>query len=496
MSNQKKGRLKTPPFFLYLEPEIISLIIGGIIFLSAIIIPMRIAGYGYLPPDDALRHSAKAVSGKEWPEILVLNKDIKADNHPGWHAILTGLHKTTRWDADSLAIFSVIFLFVLFYFTAAAMLDYKEAWPISVLIAVLINPVFLHRLMLGRPFILTMIVLVVLCILWPRLKEKRFPVSAFILFAVLIAASAWIHGSWYLFALPILSFFIAREFRAGFLMMAAAAVGVLTGACFTGHPVLFLGESLYHAFYAFGGHQLQRMLVGEFQPFSGDPLAVIVVIGMIVWRRLRGDEKTRLESDPVFILVLLGWCLGFYAKRFWFDWGMPALIVWMAKEFQAPLRLKLKELFYKRILLAITVAAVSYAAFTNDIGGRWTYNLTAEYLSPDDPEQASWLPEPGGIIYSDDMGIFYETFFKNPRAPWRYILGFEAAMMPPEDLAVFRRIQWNYGDARAFEPWVKKMKPQDRLILKRDPNNPPKIKELEWHYAATGIWIGRLPLKK
>ncbi|HEY5234062.1 MAG TPA: hypothetical protein VIK35_11070, partial [Verrucomicrobiae bacterium] len=41
--------------------------------LTVLMIPLRIIQYGYLPGDDALRHAAKAVSGRPWPEILVLN---------------------------------------------------------------------------------------------------------------------------------------------------------------------------------------------------------------------------------------------------------------------------------------------------------------------------------------------------------------------------------------------------------------------------------------
>src|SRR5215469_3644779 len=52
----------------------------------------KIVGYGYLPPDDALRHSAKAVSGKPWSEILVLRPGFEMDPYPGWHAILGAVH--------------------------------------------------------------------------------------------------------------------------------------------------------------------------------------------------------------------------------------------------------------------------------------------------------------------------------------------------------------------------------------------------------------------
>jgi len=43
----------------------------------------------------------------------------------------------------------------------------------------------------------------------------------------------------------------------------------------------------------------------------------------------------------------------------------------------------------------------------------------------------------------------------------------------------------------AFEPWVKKMRPEDRLIVRA--GSKPGIKELEWNMAVSGTWIGRLP---
>jgi hypothetical protein len=85
-------------------------------------------------------------------------------------------------------------------------------------------------------------------------------------------------------------------------------------------------------------------------------------------------------------------------------------------------------------------------------------------------------------------------FFKTPTADWRYVLGFEPGLMRPDDLEVLRKIQWNHGAAfAAYEPWVKKMRPADRMIIRASGGNPPDISELEWHYAATGLWIGRLP---
>jgi len=103
----------------------------------------------------------------------------------------------------------------------------------------------------------------------------------------------------------------------------------------------------------------------------------------------------------------------------------------------------------KRVFITGGLAASLFLATTTDRDNRWTWNLTAEYLTADNPELAGWLPDKGGILYSPDMLLFYETFFKNPTADWRYAVGFEPSMMLPEDLEVLRKAQWNFGDSRA-----------------------------------------------
>ena len=65
-----------------------------IVILLLLYIPLKVIGYGYLPADDALRHAAKAVSGKTWPEILVLGPAFHFDPNWGWHWLLEKIH---RW---------------------------------------------------------------------------------------------------------------------------------------------------------------------------------------------------------------------------------------------------------------------------------------------------------------------------------------------------------------------------------------------------------------
>lgn len=473
----------------------IPLFIISIAVLTIILIPLKVIGYGYLPVDDALRHAGKVISGKDWNQILVIRDDIKMDSHPGWHAILGFAHRTLGMDQDDLVVFSVIILFILFCLMPLFFLERPEAWPLTLLLFA-VSTGGMSRLFFGRPYIVSMIVLLILCLNWQRLKTKEFPKLAVVVFALLISLSTWIHCSWYLWALPIFAFLLAREYRVAFRLAIATAAGVLFGALLTGHPFLFLKQGLNHTILAFGGNPLSRMLVSEFQPHGGDVFMVMIVVILLMWRYMRKTWNIKCIDNPVFILAAVSWVLGFFVRRFWLDWGIPALMVWIALEFQDFFKDFIKEYSWRRLIMTGISCAVLFIALTVDIDGRWTYNLTTEYLAEGDPKQKEWLPEPGGIIYSNDMGVFYQTFFKNPAAPWRYVLGFEPAWMRPDDLAIYRRIQWNYGAAQSFEPWVKKMRPQDRLILRRSSESKPPVEGLEWHYAATNIWIGRLPKGK
>jgi hypothetical protein len=472
----------------------VRLVVVCLIVACIGIIPMRIIGHGFMPGDDALRHAGKVISGKNWNEVLVIRDDIKMDNYhqTGWHAILNAFYKLTDCDQTALVNFSVITLFLLFSLVPIFLLKRPEAWAMSFLTIVVVIPSFMMRILLGRPYIFTMAVILVLCLLWPKFRSKKIPYFLLIIITVLMAASTWIHCAWYLLALPFMCFFLAREWRAGIFISIATIIGIAIGASFTGHPYLFLKQNIFHAIHAFGSQDLQRMLVTEFRPYAGNFSIVIVVFGLLGWRMMRGAWNPKVIDNPVFIMAILCWILGFVSKRFWIDWGMPAIMAWMALEFQEALNSKLSQLSWRRIFITIALLGTLFLCVTNDAGSRWTNSLNRVYLSLDNSEHAEWLPEPGGIVYSDSMGIFYSTFFKNPHASWRYVLGFEPAIMPPDDLAIYRKIQMGFHAHDDFDPWVKKMKPEDRLIIGYSQDKIPKIPELEWHCVARDTWIGRL----
>jgi hypothetical protein len=215
---------------------------------------------------------------------------------------------------------------------------------------------------------------------------------------------------------------------------------------------------------------------------------------MMGWRALRDDWDIKVIYTPIFILAVLSWVLGFFVIRVWTDWGIPAVCVWMALEMEKYLKTVMASSSWKRVGLTLAVACVVYISITSNHNSRWTENLSVQYLSADKPEHKKLLPGKGGIIYSSHMPVFYQTFYANPHGDWRYILGFEQSMMPPEDFAIFRKIQLTNHSAQAFGLWVQKMRPEDRMILQMV--SKPAVKGLEWNNTVPGTWVGRLPEKQ
>jgi hypothetical protein len=208
----------------------------------------------------------------------------------------------------------------------------------------------------------------------------------------------------------------------------------------------------------------------------------------------RGEWRGSAEWTPLLALAVLGWFLGLKVSRFWVDWGFPAAILWLAGELEAVLE-KNSLRPYPVLVLSAFAAAGPYMLVTRDLNDRWTQNATIEYITPETPGIQGWLPDPGGLVYDSDMRVFFRTFYKNPHADWRYVLGFEPGIMTPENFDILRKIQWNSYTSQAYEPWVEKMRPQDRMILFQDAGIHPGIAGLEWYYAASDTWIGRLPRK-
>lgn len=466
--------------------------VPALLALGFLAVLFRVLAKGFLPADDALRHAAKVVSGKPWQEILLIRPGITMDSHPGWHAFLGLFERFFGCSTETLVILAVALLFLAFVLPPLFTLARADVWPGVFLLFWLCQEDTAQRILYGRPFVVSMVAILMFSLTWRRLAEPRLPGAWMAGYAVLIAAGTWMHGTWYLYALPVSALLLCARWRAAARLAVSTGAGVAAGALLTGQPVHFLRQMLAHVWLSLGSPQLGTNLVGEFQPATGDPLLLLLVLALVLWRCQRGTWRRSAWDNPALVLALGGWALGFAVKRFWTDWGTPALMAWLAVEAQPGLVWAFPRRSWRRFLFLGVTGLALLLAVTADVRGRWTHNLLIERLSAADPSHRPWLPGPGGIVYTDNMDIFYQTFFANPTGDWRYVLGFEAGWMPDEDLETLRRIQ-TYGGVRCFEPWVAKMRPQDRLILRQSPANPPQVAGLEWGYVAKNTWVGRLP---
>lgn len=491
LSRMEKTAALPPPSWLEALRRYVPLAVWVIVLMTLLLIPLRVLQYGFVPPDDALRSAAKAVSGKTWQQILVLNDVYKMDHEYGWSLLLAKIHDVFNADTDTVLIFSVVCLFVLAGLAAMPWLRYPEAWLLTLALS-MITALLPFRLLLGRPYIITVAALLSLLLLWRQHGFAGPKIWMAALVTGLITISVYFHGAWYLWALPVAAFFIAGQVRWGLTVAGCAVAGVFLGCLLTGHPVEYPMQAV-HVLLANGKHLTQRTLASELQPESGDVNALIILGGLLLLRRLAPLTAPPFFRDPAFCLAALAWVLGFKVGRFWDDWGWPALMVVVASDLQLFLSSRLVLDSFRRLGFVCAAALIAFLSITTDAGSRWTYNLSQEYLTADNPDLEGWLPDHGGILYSADMTLFYQTFFKNPHGDWRYILGFEATLMKPEDFDVYHKILWNFGDAKAYEPWVKKMTPADRLVIRGGRNSPPNIPQLEWNYGISGTWIGRLP---
>jgi hypothetical protein len=334
-----------------------------------------------------------------------------------------------------------------------------------------------------------MVMVLLFCFLWDRIRDRKRPWAELVALASVAALATWIHGTWYLFTLPLFALVLARQWRVFVLMSGAVSLGVILGAMFTGSPLAFLHQMFFHALEAFGKYDFQRQLVSEFQPFSGEAPVFFLVGGLLLWRWARGEWDIKAVDNPVLYLAVIGWIMGFFAARFWTDWAWPALAFWVAQEVQALLERYTGKFSLKRLALAGVFCLVLLLAVTNDRGNRWS-GIVSEWPNMENATHRPWLPDEGGILYNEDMSIFYQVFYLNPHGPWRYTLGFEPVWMPADNLEVYRHIQLTRGKNQSYTPWANKMTEKDRMVLIRGAK--PKIEGLEWHEVTPTVWSGKL----
>lgn len=489
-----RADIALPPLRMESTEAAVPRIARVLVLATAMLIPFRVLGHGYLPVDDALRHAGKAVSGKEWSEILVVRADMPMDSHPGWHALLGAVHRATGWGTHALVVFSVVLLFALLSVPAVVLMARPEAWALALLAVEVTEPRLFGRLYFGRPFLVTLGAYLTVLFLLPRLEAERAPQGAMAAIVAALALALWMHPMWYLSLLPVLACALARWWRAAVRLLACFVAGALLAAALTGHPLDFFAQNLQHGRLAVALDAQTETLAMEFRPQSGSPVLLLGLVALVGWRAQRG-RLTRADLDgPVFWLVGTCWVLGWVSLRFWSDWGIPAVLVFVSLQLQDLLAERVPERAPRRLLLAAATCGVCLLVLSANVDGRFM-PAHRRYLALFNPAARDALPGPGGILYSDDMTLFYQGIYRLPQAPFRYMVGFEPALMPPGDLALYRAMTDRRNRVpEMYEVWVRRMRPEDRMILETTGlRDPPPVAGLEWHYFPPTYWSGRLP---
>jgi hypothetical protein len=471
-------------------PRYISLACWIVVLLTALFICLKIIGYGFMPSGDARRHVAKPFANKPYSQIVIMQPEYVVDHSPGWEWLLGVLHRALGWDEDALMSFSIASLLLWIFCLPLLWLRRPEAWLAAILAQMVAIPELMTRWVQARPYLVTEGVLLALLFAWSKDEGKNPPWRKVILTSAGFALAVWMHGSWYLWLLLLAAFFLAQRRRDGLWLAACWVAGTLAAALLTGNPVSFLYEAPFQAHAMYQEHLPWWMLVGELQPSQGEYGTLTLLALVYLWLKAQNKMLRPLFLQPVFWMIAINWILGFFADRFWADWGMPAALIWMATQFDDAMPAMAGDASPKRLVICGLIALPLFLDATNDLGRRYTFSLDETFVDAGDAKLKGWLPEKNGIFYADNMRFFFNTFYKNPQAGWRYILGFEPALMLPEDLKVYRAIQRSGRAAEAYEPWIKKMRPEDRLAVEGpyQPDLPP----LEW--TRTGnVWIGRLP---
>ncbi|HEX3720143.1 MAG TPA: hypothetical protein VH595_19510 [Verrucomicrobiae bacterium] len=477
-----------------LPQKYIPLLCWVIALFTCFCIALKILGYGYVPVGDARRYVAKAVTHKEYPDMLVLGSTYRMDFSPGWEWLLRRINRVGGMGEDALMGFSVAGLLLLIFCGAFPFVRFPEAWLAALLAIIIPFPGLMSRFTQARPFLLTEGVLICLLLAWSRERTPKPSWWKLLGSVIGFALAAWIHGTWYLYGLALASFFLAGWWRETIYLTACWIAGTTLGALLTGMPVEFLKQNLLWGAALAKEPVATTSLVGELQPSSGEFSALLVLGFVWLWRKQQGRGERDIFRAPLFWMIALCWILALKAGRFWADWGLAASIVWIAVEFDDTMRVWWEKAPFRRLAACCLLAAPLFLITTSDIDSRYTRSLREAVADGHRPDMQGWMPDEGGIFYSADFSFYFNTFYKNPDGNWRYMLGYEPAIMPADDLKIFRNIQWNQYAWEAYRPWVEKMRPQDRLEITE--SGEPVLPPLEWHNAGGSIWIGRLPRKK
>ena len=467
-----------------------------ILLVAFFIVPYRIICLGFMPTDDANRHVAFSVTDKNWADVLEIEPSLSADHNAGWHYVLKKIHKYFGLNKEALLITVMISLFLIFNITGSLLSPNIASWTIVLLLMFIFNRVIVVRLLIGRPFVVSSVVTLILFKLW--FIESKKPISIgckYLVSIIFITLAVWLHGTWYTFLLLPIALLLAGKIKKSLELSFIVLLSTVIGAYLTGEFEQFLHFHYAATLNIFTEKIYNWQLVTEFA--EGNiytawlfPTSIIIIL-LIYSKKLCLNE---LSKDPLFIMILLCWMLSIKVARFWIDWGIIALMFWLSYK----ISLLIEDMqSVKKNYLRWTLFLFTVFSFVIIIpNSSWNNQNERKSFSVDftKPQFAEYKPLDGGIIYNDSMTHFYYQYYADPEGKYKYVLGFEPAIMPQADRKTFREIIYSLFHYSSYKPWVDKLTEKDRIFAYNDIS--PYYPQLDWIKAGTHLWIGKIKNNK
>lgn len=469
-----------------------------IIIATFIYIPLAIMHKGYMPLDDCNRDVAFSVTDKEWADVIVLEPGFNTDHNAGWHQILRFLNKRLNISKEGLIAFCVVSLFFILNVSGALTVPNSGAWLITLLIVFIAEPTMFGRMTSGRPFLVSCVSTLLVLRLWFIEPDKSLTAAEtfvkYFLTLVLLSLGVWIHGSWYVFLILPGAMLIAGRLGNAFSLTVLILAATAIGSFMTGHFNEFLNYHFVATYNIYSEKVYNWQLVTENGEGNPGWFWIIPTAFLIMFLVSRKKIKlSSLASDPLFILILLTWLPAIKVIRFWADWGRVAMMFWLCYRLSDVIEdMTLVKKTAVRWLLFVCLIASTVLIITRY---PWSQEKERAKYSVDftKSEFAPWAPGKNGTIYNDNMFHFYYLFYNEPKADYRFALGFESATMAKENREIFRNITYTGYHFTAYKPWVETLGDEDRIFTSYDISR--EYPQLDWIRAAQNLWIGKKQVK-
>lgn len=484
-----------PAWRRWLETRMPVLVLLTLVIVVVAMIGI-VVGRGFLPIDDALRHAAKAISQKPWAEVLVLDEAYAKgmESHPGWHAFLTSMTWLVGPSIESLVVVSIVVLFSTMFLPGLS-LARPEAWWLAAAVWLYVDPGTLGRWVLGRPLVLSLAMMSLVLILSPRLRDTNWRKPWLWCVIGAVALAVWCHSTiWYLWVLPVGSMLLA-----GFgwnLWRPALAIfgGVAIGLALSGDP---FGQAWQQLQIVVTAQRNSLLTVSEFIPFRWTLEGNLLLVALL-WRYLRG--RGAAWNHPALIMAFGCAYAGQFNGRFG-DFATIGILVWLASDWNEFLRERFAPAHWGRLVVAGAAGLLCIGHVLTPLANPLLNTETTLRLRELQVAADKWrndtgvegmalregLPGPNGRIYNLDYQAFYLGYAAFYDATWRYTIGMEQALLPPDEMKQIALLRAT-GDEQRLLQWIEPMGAPDRIVWYN--RAPPELPGIVWQKVGV-LHFGR-----